>query len=124
MLIGLELISACAPTVAIPGGKCGQESSPQCQYQTGAGIGQAGMGHAGIGQGGEQVTVTTAAGDTRPEQRKTLLWCSMERRAGQPIGEPSIRYWVSRRMKSKLLARRADMPLKKRKPMVCLERLL
>ncbi len=86
MLIGLELISACAPTVAIPGGKCGQESSPQCQYQTGAGIGQAGMGHAGIGQGGEQVTVTTAAGDTRPEQRKTLLWCSMERRAGQPIG--------------------------------------
>ena len=85
MLIGLELISACAPTVAIPGGKCGQESSPQCQYQTGAGIGQAGMGQAGIGQGGEQVTVTTAAGDTRPEQRKTLLWCSMERRAGQPI---------------------------------------
>ena len=84
MLIGLELISACAPTVAIPGGKCGQQSSPQCQYQMGASIEQAGMEQAGIGQGGKQVTVTTVVGDTKPEQRTTVFRCSMEQRAGQP----------------------------------------
>jgi hypothetical protein len=81
-LTGLALISACAPNIApagiqeTAGGKCGQQASPQCEYQMAA----------GIGQGGKQLTVTTAAGDTKAEQRKIVFRSLIEQRAGQPAG--------------------------------------